>query len=107
MPIVLKSGILNLLEPSVPVQGCNGIAFTFSLLALAVQTLLLLVDNTIKRTATRHLVVSDLYCYLQYVIMPGVVMSASALHQLVRFLHLCASNKMVDCWYPVLSGNRH
>jgi hypothetical protein len=27
MPIVLKSGSLNLLEPSGPVQGCNGVAF--------------------------------------------------------------------------------
>ena len=28
MPIVLKSGSLNLLEPSGPLQACNGIAFT-------------------------------------------------------------------------------
>jgi len=28
--IVLKSGSLNLLEPSEPVQACNGIAFFFS-----------------------------------------------------------------------------
>ena len=28
MPIVLKCGNLNLLEPSGPVQACNGIAFT-------------------------------------------------------------------------------
>jgi hypothetical protein len=27
VPIVLKSGILNLLEPSGPVKSCNGIAF--------------------------------------------------------------------------------
>jgi hypothetical protein len=27
MPIVLNSGSLNLLEPSGPVQACNGIAF--------------------------------------------------------------------------------
>ena len=39
--------------------------------------------------------------------MPGVVLSASALHQLVLFLHFSASNKVVDCCYPVLSGNRH
>jgi len=31
MPIVLKSGILNLLEPSGPVQACNGIALPFLL----------------------------------------------------------------------------
>ena len=29
MPIVLKSGNLNLLEPSGPVQACNGIALPF------------------------------------------------------------------------------
>jgi hypothetical protein len=28
VPIVLKSGSLNLLEPSGPVKACNGIAFT-------------------------------------------------------------------------------
>ena len=32
MPIVLKSGSLNLLEPSGPVQACNGIALPFSTL---------------------------------------------------------------------------
>ena len=31
MPNVLKSGSLNLLEPSGPVQGCNGIALAFPL----------------------------------------------------------------------------
>ena len=31
MPIVLKSGSLNLLEPSGPVQGCNGIALPLPL----------------------------------------------------------------------------
>ena len=30
MPIVLKSGSLNLLEPSGPVQACNGIALPFT-----------------------------------------------------------------------------
>ena len=32
MPIVLKSGNLNLLEPSGPVQACNGIALPFTVL---------------------------------------------------------------------------
>jgi len=32
VPIVLKSGILNLLETSGPVLACTGIAFPFSLL---------------------------------------------------------------------------
>jgi hypothetical protein len=31
MPIVLKSGSVNLLEHSGPVKACNGIAFTFSM----------------------------------------------------------------------------
>ena len=31
MPTVLKSGSLNLLEPSGPVQACNGIALPFYL----------------------------------------------------------------------------
>jgi len=31
VPIVLKSGSLNLLEPSGPVQACNGIALPFTL----------------------------------------------------------------------------
>ena len=31
MPIVLKSGSLNLLEPSGPVQVCDGIALPFTL----------------------------------------------------------------------------
>ena len=30
MPIVLKSGSLNLLEPSGPVQSCNGVALPLS-----------------------------------------------------------------------------
>ena len=30
VPIVLKSGNLNLLEPSGPVQACNGIALPFA-----------------------------------------------------------------------------
>jgi len=29
VPIVLKSGSLNLLQPSGPVQACNGIALPF------------------------------------------------------------------------------
>jgi len=29
VPIVLKSGSLNLLEPSGPIQACNGIALPY------------------------------------------------------------------------------
>jgi len=32
MPAVLKSGSLNLLEPSGPVEACNGIALPFTTL---------------------------------------------------------------------------
>jgi len=31
LPIVMKSGSLNLLEPSGPVQACNGIAVHFTI----------------------------------------------------------------------------
>jgi len=36
VPIVLKSGSLNLLEPSGPVQACNGIALPFILQTFSV-----------------------------------------------------------------------
>ena len=39
MPIILKSGRLNLLEPSGPVQACNGIALPF--LAYTIAAMLL------------------------------------------------------------------
>jgi hypothetical protein len=31
VPIILKSGSLNLVEPSLPLQACNGIALTLCL----------------------------------------------------------------------------
>jgi len=37
MPIVSKSGSLNLLEPSGPVQACNGIALPLPLPLIAVK----------------------------------------------------------------------
>jgi hypothetical protein len=37
VPIVLKSGNLNLLEPSGPVQACNGIALPFNILVFPVE----------------------------------------------------------------------
>jgi hypothetical protein len=36
VPIVLKSGSLNLLEPSGPVKACNGIALPFTLILLQI-----------------------------------------------------------------------
>jgi hypothetical protein len=36
MPIVLKSGSLNLLEPSGPVKACNGIDLPFNYIAMEV-----------------------------------------------------------------------
>ena len=32
MPIILKSGSLNLLEPAGPLKVCNGFTFTFTLI---------------------------------------------------------------------------
>jgi len=38
VPIVLKSGSLNLLEPSGPVQACNGMAFfTFCIIDIIIE----------------------------------------------------------------------
>jgi len=36
VPIVLKSGSLNLLESSGPIQACNGIALPFTVLILLI-----------------------------------------------------------------------
>ena len=38
MPTVLKSGSLNLLEPSGPVQTCTGIALPFILITINFET---------------------------------------------------------------------
>ena len=38
MPIVLKSGSHNLLEPSGPVQACNGIALSFTFTKTSIQS---------------------------------------------------------------------
>ena len=38
VPIVLKSGSLNLLEPSGPVQACDGDCFSFKLLSSKVRS---------------------------------------------------------------------
>jgi hypothetical protein len=45
VPIVLKSGSLNLLEPSGPVQACNGIALPLLHLLLLLPTLLQLMAS--------------------------------------------------------------
>jgi hypothetical protein len=45
VPIVLKSGILNLLEPSGPVKACNGIALHLKLNAERLNTALKLTVN--------------------------------------------------------------
>jgi hypothetical protein len=37
VPIVLKSGRLNLLEPSGPVEACNGIAVPFTSLLCCIE----------------------------------------------------------------------
>ena len=40
VPVVLKFGSLNLLEPSGPVQACSGIAFTTTICVIAWGTVL-------------------------------------------------------------------
>ena len=61
MPIVLKSGSLNIPEPSVPVQACNGIAFFYSMpfhIALYAKAI-----SDQKPTANIGMsVLSDAYC---------------------------------------------
>jgi hypothetical protein len=51
VPIVLKSGILNLLEPYGPVQACNGIALLLPL-PLRIISVVCGTRNTIKRMDT-------------------------------------------------------
>ena len=46
MPIVLKSGSLNLLEHSGPVQACNGISLPYSLLEHSISFLVFNQDPT-------------------------------------------------------------
>ena len=57
MPIVLKSGNLNLREPCGPVQACNGIAFFFKY--IPVQKAYLVVKHTEKRMDTTRKVLCD------------------------------------------------
>ena len=45
MPIVLKSGRLNLLEPSGPVQACNGIALILPLFSYTFEKRLTQINN--------------------------------------------------------------
>jgi len=53
VPIVLKSGSLNLLEPSGTVQACNGIALPFTnVISISVQQLLPLMLEIIPRRPT-------------------------------------------------------
>jgi len=47
MPILLKYGSLNLLEPSGPVQACNGIAFPFIIYTF-IYDFLMFLDTTVN-----------------------------------------------------------
>jgi hypothetical protein len=47
VPIVLKSGSLNLLEPSGPVKVCNGVALPLLLLEIVYAVTCLVVDSDI------------------------------------------------------------
>jgi len=48
VPTVLKSGSLNLLEPSEPVQACNGIALPYEILIMPASKLNILYHTDIK-----------------------------------------------------------
>jgi hypothetical protein len=58
VPIVLKSGSINLLEPSGPVQACDGIALPFSLSCDDCHYLVIRTSNsfTMKATLSRILI---------------------------------------------------
>ena len=59
VPIVMKSGSLSLLEPSRPVQACNGIALPFTLAALGLGKLAL-VQGTFLWMVTAYIFVVKL-----------------------------------------------
>ena len=62
MPSVLKSGSLNLLEPSGPVQGCTGIALPFIIFAKKrekLETVLPQNKQVVMKTAIKLLVIQN------------------------------------------------
>ena len=69
MPIVLKSGSLNLLEPSGPPQACNGAA-------LPIYTTIFLFDVIQKRTTEVK--------YVKYEILIVALTKVAAVWDLVR-----------------------
>ena len=74
MPIVLKSGNLNLLEPSGPVQACNGIALPFLLLVLlsvSCHQSSILVDSALTKSEFCSLLMASLNKTLKSVIIDG------------------------------------
>jgi hypothetical protein len=54
VPTVLKSGSLNLLEPSRPVQACNGIALPFSSIGMTYDAYITK-PNTVDSITVDHL----------------------------------------------------
>jgi hypothetical protein len=65
VPIVLKSGSLNLLKPSRPVQTCNGIALPLPFCLKPTQLLLYTGDSQTLRWCTTNikLTISEYYQY--------------------------------------------
>ena len=64
MPIVLKSASLNLLEPSGPVQACNGIALPLPLPIIEVHKPLIAVEDLQTPSAPTNAQLYILYVLL-------------------------------------------
>jgi hypothetical protein len=65
VPIVLKSGSLNLLEPSGPVKACNGIALPFMSCYVILYYMILLIETYNPKKVERRVDVK-LYSFLTW-----------------------------------------
>jgi hypothetical protein len=54
VPIVFKSGILNLLDPSWPLQACNGIALPIAVKILSTGTISLSFKQYLSNIPGKH-----------------------------------------------------
>ena len=64
MPIVLKSGSLNLLENSAPVQACNGIALPLPLIIIIIIIIIIMLNmgnNITCSTNCNYRITATLY----------------------------------------------
>jgi hypothetical protein len=71
VPTVLKSGSLNLLEPSGPVQACNGIGFTFYLKTMHHKSDMQQVPHWVTTNISHHLTKLSRLCHM----VPGFINS--------------------------------